>query len=69
VSFRADIRKLAEAMQYLFHALLLHEIGLAPELLKKAMTKGGLAERDILPCMRRIPIDLPQAASATDSED
>ena len=68
-SFRADIRQLAEAMQYLFHALLLHEIGLAPELLTKAMTKGGLAERDILPCMRRIPIDLPQAALGTDSED
>ena len=24
-------------------------------------TEGGLAERDILPCMRRIPIDLPKS--------
>ena len=37
------------------------EIGLAPELLIKAMTEGGLAERDILPCMRTIPIDLPKS--------
>jgi hypothetical protein len=60
-SFRADIGELGEALQYLFHALLLQEIGLAPELLIKAMTEGGLAERDILPCMRRIPIDLPKS--------
>ena len=59
-SFRADIGELAEALQYLFHALLLYEIGFTPELLIKAMTEGGLAERDILPCLRRIPIDLPK---------
>lgn len=59
-SFRADVGELAEALNYLFHALLLHEIGLAPELLIKAMTEGGLAERDILPCLRRVPIDLPK---------
>lgn len=60
-SFRADIGELAAALQYLFHALLLCEIGLTPELLIKAMTEGGLAERDILPCLRRIPIDLPKS--------
>jgi ApeA N-terminal domain 1 len=67
-SFRADIGELAEAMRYLFHALLLHEIGLAPQLIRKAMTEGGLAQRDVLPSMRRIPINFPQAPLATDRE-
>jgi hypothetical protein len=58
-SFRIEIGELAEALGYLFHALLLHEIGIAPDMLVKAMTESGLAERSILPSLRRVPIDLP----------
>jgi hypothetical protein len=57
-TFRSDIQELAEALKYLFHALLLHEIGLSSELLIRAMTEGGLAERDVLPCLRRISLNL-----------
>lgn len=58
-SFRIEIQELAEALGYLFHALLLHEIGVAPDTLLKTMTQSGLAERNILPAMRRVSIDLP----------
>ena len=58
-SFRFEIQELSEALGYLFHALLLHEIGVAPDILLKAMTQSGLAERNILPAMRRVSIDLP----------
>ncbi len=53
-SFRIEIRELAEALGYLFHALLLHEIGIAPEILLKTITQSGLAERSILPALQRV---------------
>jgi ApeA N-terminal domain 1 len=58
-SFRAEIRELGEALRYLFHALLLHEIGLESDLLTKAMTKSALAERSILPSLHNVQIDIP----------
>jgi hypothetical protein len=58
-SFRGEIHALAEALRYLFHALLLHEIGIAPDILLKTLTQSGLAERNVLPALRRVSIDLP----------
>jgi hypothetical protein len=62
--FRTEIRELAEALRYLFHALLLHEIGIAPDILLKSMTQTAFAERSILPCLRNVQIDLPTGDSA-----
>jgi hypothetical protein len=58
-SFRAELRTLAEALRYLFHALLLHEIGLSRDLLLKALTRGGIGSMSIVPALRAVGIELP----------
>ena len=58
-SFRSELRVLAEALQYLFHALLLHEVGLSRDLLLKALTRGGLGPMSIVPALRAVGIVLP----------
>jgi len=63
-SFRTEIRELAEALRYLFHALLLHEIGIGSDILLKTMTQSALAERNILPCLHNVQIYLPTGDSA-----
>lgn len=65
-SFRTEIRELAEALSYLVHALLLHEIGIAPDVLLKIMTQSSLAQRSILPCLHRAQIDLPISDQSPD---
>lgn len=62
-TFQTEIRRLADALHYLFHALLLHEIGIAPDVLVKAMTQSGLAERSVLPSLHAAGIDLPTGES------
>lgn len=57
--FQRELRTLAEALRYLFHALRLHEIGLSRELLLKAFTTGGIGTRTILPALRAVGIELP----------
>lgn len=49
-----NLPDLADALSYLYHALLLHEIGLSPDLLRIALTKSGLAEMRILPALLRV---------------
>lgn len=56
--FRRELRTLAEALRYLFHGLLLHEIGLKRELLLKAFTSGGIGTRNIVPALQAVGIDL-----------
>ncbi len=58
-SFRSELRVLAEAFRYLFHALLLHEVGLSGDLLLKALTRGGIGSLSIVPALRAIGIELP----------
>jgi len=58
-AFRAELQNLTDALVCLFHALLLHQIGIGTDQLKAAMTKGGLAEVKILPALRRVGIDMP----------
>jgi hypothetical protein len=60
-SFRTEIQELAAALRYLFHALLLHEIGVAKDVLLKTMTGTVIGERDILPSLRKVQIELPIA--------
>jgi hypothetical protein len=49
---------LTEAFAFLFHALVLHEIGVDAEVLNRAMTYGGLAEVKIIPALNRVGIHL-----------
>ena len=58
-SFRAELRTLAGALRHLFHALLLHEIGLSRDLLLKALTRGGIGSMSIVPVLRAVGIELP----------
>ena len=60
--FRTELRELAEALRYLFHALLLHEIGLSQDLLLKALTRGGIGSMNVVPALRAVGIELPIAA-------
>ena len=62
--FRTDIRELAEALRYLFHALLLLEIGIGSDILRKVITRSPLGQTRILPCLRDVQIDLPTSDSA-----
>ena len=65
-SFRSELRVLAEAFRYLFHALLLHEVGLSGDLLLKALTRGGIGSLSIVPALRAIGIELPVPPEETD---
>src|ERR1035437_1598032 len=56
--FDRELQELTEALAYLFHALLLHEIGIGTGQLVKAMTKSALAEMRILPALRKVGIDM-----------
>ncbi len=56
--FQAEIRKLAEALRHLFHAALLHEIGVGPEIIVTAVTHSTIATRDILPALEGVGINL-----------
>jgi hypothetical protein len=58
-SFRSELRVLAEALHHLFHALLLHEVGLSRDLLLKALTRGGIGSMNIVPALRAVGIELP----------
>jgi len=60
-AFRAELQNLTEALVCLFHALLLHQIGISTDHLKAVMTKGGLAEVKILPALRRVGINIPES--------
>lgn len=60
--FRSELRELAEALRYLFHALLLHEIGLSEDLLLRALTRGGIGSMNVVPALRAVGIELPIAA-------
>lgn len=62
-SFRAEIQELAQALRYLYHGLLLHEIGINSITLLKAMTRSVVAEMRILPSLANVGIDLPRAHS------
>ncbi len=57
--FRSELQNLTDALCLLFHALLLHEIGIGDEQLVAVMTKSGLAELRILPALRRVGINMP----------
>jgi hypothetical protein len=57
--FRSELRILSEALQYLFHGLLLHEAGLNRNLLLKALTRGGIGSMRIVPALHAVGIALP----------
>ena len=49
--FSRDLWELTDALSYLYHGFLLHEIGLGDKILVHALTKGGLAEMRIFPAL------------------
>jgi hypothetical protein len=57
--FQGELQALTDALAYLFHALLLQEIGIGIDQLVDAMTKSGLAEMRILPALKRVGIEIP----------
>lgn len=44
-SFHSQISKLGDALDHLFHALLLHQIGIEPKTLRERMTEGLISRR------------------------
>ena len=57
-AFRSDIRELADALHYLFHCVLLVEIGLSERLLLHAVTERAFGVVNALPSMQAVGIDL-----------
>jgi hypothetical protein len=51
-AFEDEIQKLTIALQYVFHSVLLLEIGVSTEQVAKAMTNSLLAELRVLPALR-----------------
>jgi ApeA N-terminal domain 1 len=51
--FVKEVSELRDALRYLYHALLLSEIGVEPKIIADAMTKSVLAETRILPSLSR----------------
>ena len=49
---------LAEALACLFHALLLHKIGMPRDVLTKLMTKSIIAERLIKPALGEVGLEI-----------
>lgn len=60
-SFHEGTIRLSEALGHLFHALLLHQIGLAPELLCDMMTTSWVAERRIKPALADVGLHIQTA--------
>lgn len=60
-SFHAELHELAEALRYLFHALLLHDVGVSRDLVLKALTQSGIGSMNIVPALRAVGIELTPA--------
>jgi hypothetical protein len=58
--FCQDVRRLTEAFSYLYHALLLHEIGLDAKTLLRGLTNSLLGNTRILPAFRRVGLSIPR---------
>lgn len=63
-AFRTELQDLTDALVFLFHALLLHEIGISDDQLVAAIVKGGLAEMRILPALRKVGIEMPAVVAS-----
>ena len=57
-SFMKGTSSLAEALDYLFHALLLQQIGIASDILFETMNKSWLAERQIKPALAEVGLQI-----------
>ena len=57
-SFHQEAFRLAEALACLFHALLLHKIGMPRDVLIKLMTKSIIAERLIKPALGEVGLEI-----------
>jgi ApeA N-terminal domain 1 len=55
-----SLAEMASAVSLLYHALLLREIGMEPDLLHRTLTEGGLAELRILPALSGVGLNIRQ---------
>lgn len=60
-SFHEETIRLSEALGHLFHALLLHQIGTASEVLCEMMTTSWVAERRIKPALADVGLHIQTA--------
>jgi hypothetical protein len=63
--FRSELRVLTPALGHLYHALLLHEVGLSRDLLLNALTQGGIGSMEVIPALREVGIELPVPSDQT----
>jgi hypothetical protein len=60
-SFHEQTSRLADALDHLFHALLLYQIGVAPEILSETMTASVVSERRIKPALAEVGLHMQAA--------
>ena len=56
--FHQETSRLAEALDHLFHALLLHKIGLPADVLAETLTKSWVAERQVHPALAAVGLHI-----------
>jgi hypothetical protein len=66
-SFYEETNQLAEALDHLFHALLLHQIGVAPKVLSETMTTSWVSEMRIKPALFAVGLEIQTATPLDDT--
>jgi hypothetical protein len=61
-SFHEETVRLSEALGHLFHALLLHQIGIASDILSEMMTTSWVSERRIRPALAQVGLYIQTTA-------
>jgi hypothetical protein len=67
-SFNEETSGFADALDHLFHALLLHQIGVAPKILYETMTTSWVSERRIKPALSAVGLQIQTATPLDDKE-
>jgi hypothetical protein len=62
-SFHEETTRLSEALDHLFHALLLHQIGISSETLSETMTTSWISERRIKPALAEVGLHIQTATT------
>lgn len=67
-SFHEETIRLSEALDHLFHALLLHQIGISSEILSETMTASWVSERRIKPALADVGLHIETAPQISKAE-
>lgn len=68
-SFHEETIRLSEALGHLFHALLLHQIGISSEILSETMTASWVSERRIKPALSEVGLHIQRTAEISKASD